>query len=52
MLTAVLFEAEAAGLVALALWLTLLKPHVAALLVAVCGLELLRRRAWRPTSPT
>jgi hypothetical protein len=34
-------------LVAAALWLTLLKPHIVALLVLLCGLELLRRRAWR-----
>ena len=41
-------EDRCAWVVAVALWLTLLKPHVVLLLVLVCGLELLRRRAWRP----
>jgi hypothetical protein len=41
-------EARNPWLTALALWLTLLKPHVVWLLALLCGLELLRRRAWRP----
>jgi len=41
-------EQRHAGLTAGALWLALLKPHVVALLLMLCGLELLRRRAWRP----